>query len=284
MDNDRNDMRYWFPRLKASGVPVPRTTFVAPPAGLIGILDGEKPDGYDVFIHELGAAARSFGFPVFLRTGHTSHKHGWRSTCFLERCDDIPAHVFNLVEFSECADILGLPYRTWAVREFVPLVSHFTAFDGTPVAVERRVFIRDGKRVCDHPYWPPDAIEGHSPSRPDWRHLLADHEEIARLHDSRTQMHAALDRVGSAFPEGYWSVDFAFGRDGTWYAIDMAEGERSFHWPGCLKGRSQARTEADALARGHARLEAMKAEAERSRALREDLAFATDDVMEGDAD
>ncbi len=117
---DRNDMWHWFPILKASGVPVPRTTFVTAPAGLRGILDGVLPEGYGTFVGELGAAARSFGFPVFLRTGHPSPKHSWRLTCHLERAEDIPAHVAALVEYSECADILGLPYRTWAVREFIP--------------------------------------------------------------------------------------------------------------------------------------------------------------------
>lgn len=230
---DVNCISHWLPRLEAAGVPVPRTTLVAAPEGLSGILDGVKPDGYDLFVAELTAAARSFGFPAFLRTGHTSGKHQWRRTCYLVSVDVIPAHVAALVEFSECADILGLPYRTWAVREYIPLVAHFTAFDGMPIAVERRVFIRDGERTCDHGYWPPGAIEGHNPSRPDWRQLLADHDEIARLYDSRTQIKASLARIGGAFPEGYWSVDFALGRDGTWYAIDMAEGDRSFHWPGC---------------------------------------------------
>jgi hypothetical protein len=28
--------------------------------------------------------------------------------------------VFNLAEHSECADILGVPWNTWAVREFLP--------------------------------------------------------------------------------------------------------------------------------------------------------------------
>jgi hypothetical protein len=236
---DRNDMAYWFPRLLSADVPVPRTTLIEAPPDLVNILDGVKPEGYDEFIAKLTAAAYIVGdatsehsWYAFLRTGHTSNKHSWGKTCFLESpgFQDMRNHVFNLVEFSECADILGLPCRTWAVREFVPLWSTFTAFDGLPIAVERRVFIKDGKPLCDHNYWPPLAIR--NPSREDWQSLLRDHDEIARLYDSRTQINAYLDRICSAF-DGSWSVDFALGRDGVWRCIDLAEGDRSFHWPGC---------------------------------------------------
>jgi len=32
--------------------------------------------------------------------------------------------------------------------------------------------------------------------------------------------------------DGYWSVDFAYGKNGKWYLIDMATGEHSWH-PEC---------------------------------------------------
>jgi hypothetical protein len=230
MIEDRNDMAYWFPRLKATGVPVPETTIIHADGSLREVCDGSTPASYNRLCLAIGMVAEEYGYPCFLRTGHTSGKHSWRETCFLQESTDIPQHVYNLIEFSEMADILGLPYKTWAVRRFVPLVSHFTAFDGMPVAVERRVFIRDGRRSCDHPYWPPASIR--NPSREDWQRLLADHDEVARLYDTQVQIRAALDRICSAF-DGYWSVDFALGRDGVWYAIDMAQGDRSWHWPGC---------------------------------------------------
>ena len=30
----------------------------------------------------------------------------------------------------------------------------------------------------------------------------------------------------------YWSIDFTKGTDGTWYLIDMARGELSYHYEG----------------------------------------------------
>ncbi len=33
--------------------------------------------------------------------------------------------------------------------------------------------------------------------------------------------------------DGYWSVDFAMGKDSKWYLLDMALGDDSFHWLEC---------------------------------------------------
>lgn len=230
--DDRNDMAYWFPRLKATGVPVPRTELVTTAVRLDELLDGKAPVGFHDFISDLEAAALEIGqSPLFLRTGHGSDKHSWSRSCFVRGPEDLPAHVAHLVEWSALVDILGLPMTTWAVREFVPLWHTFTAFDGMPVAVERRIFIRDGKPTCEHGYWPPASIR--NPSREDWQSLLYDHEDIARTYDSRTQIQAIITAVAPAF-DGAWSLDVALARDGRWIVTDMAEADRSFHWPGCL--------------------------------------------------
>jgi hypothetical protein len=233
---DNNCLSYWFPRLVAAGVPVPKTEILHTDVDLSVILDGKKPPGYDEFLVELWQRRRRLGAygDAFLRTGHTSGKHDWTRTCFLPAGSmliDLQSHVFALVEYSAMADMMGLPTDVWAVREFLPLWSTFSAFRGMPIGVERRLFIRDGKLVCDHGYFPPESI--HSPSRKDWRALLSDHGEIVRLYDSQQQVAAILEQLRTAFPSGYWSVDVCLCRDGRWYVTDCAEGERSFHWPGC---------------------------------------------------
>lgn len=227
---DPNDMAFWWPVLERTGVPVPRTELLATGVELVALLDGTMPAGYDGFLDALAAAAGRVGFPCFLRTGHTSHKHGWKRTCFLETPGDLPAHVVALVEFSELVDFLGLPTRTWAVREFLSLEHSFTAFDGMPVAREFRCFFRGGDAgpLCVHPYWPEGAIA--NPSRPDWRECLA------RANGLDARAHADLLRVVAGVAphfRGSWSLDVARSTQGLWYAIDMAEMDRSFHWPGC---------------------------------------------------
>jgi hypothetical protein len=236
---DRNDLAYWFPRLEASGVPVPRTTilrtadYVPGGARLAGILDGEPVEGFVPLCEAIRGAADRLGYPAFLRTGQGSGKHEWRRTCCLGRREDVADHVAVLVEWSEMVDFLGLSTRTWAVREFLDLEHDFTAFEGMPVAREFRTFFRDGEHICTHPYWPPDSIR--DPSRPDWRERLAELNSPklpGRAIDAGPALGRIVARVAPHF-DGAWSLDLARSRDGTWYAIDMAEMERSFHWPGC---------------------------------------------------
>lgn len=45
-------------------------------------------------------------------------------------------------------------------------------------------------------------------------------------------IHAIVARVSSRF-DGRWSLDLAQHADGRWFAVDMAEMDRSYHWQGC---------------------------------------------------
>src|SRR4051812_17410817 len=81
---DRNDLAYWFPRLEATGVPVPRTAIVTTDLDLSLVFEaGDTPEGFRNFLAHLTLAADALGYPAFLRTGHTSGKHDWPRTCFL---------------------------------------------------------------------------------------------------------------------------------------------------------------------------------------------------------
>lgn len=227
---DRNDLAYWFPILESTGVPVPRTEIVTTTGDLAPILDGSPAPGFRPLCDDLRAALGRLGtgFPAFLRTGQGSGKHDWARTCYLAGGDSLVSHVAALVEWSETVDFFGLPTGTWAVREFLDLYSTFSAFSGMPVAREYRCFIRDGLVTCVHPYWPPDSLA--NPSVPDWW------DRLVELYPPRSSHVGDAARIAQATArafDGSWSLDLAQHRDGTWYAIDMAEAERSFHWPGC---------------------------------------------------
>lgn len=226
-------LSHWFPILQKTGVPVPRTEIVRVDQwhDLVNLLDGKKPKGFESLMTRLhGAAMNVGGYPVFLRTGQTSGKHEWEQTCYVKSKDVLGHHVAALVEFSECADFMGLPYDVFVVREFLKLETAFTAFDGFPVNKERRFFLRDHRYQCSHPYWPEHAVAEGRPSDAEWREKLAilnkdifpDIKEQGRI----------FDMVAAAF-DGYWSVDFAKHVDGRWLCIDMAEGDKSFHWIEC---------------------------------------------------
>lgn len=223
-----NDMRSWYPLLVAAGLRTPKTRIVTTGAELIRIIDGESPPGFDVFAAALKVAAQTIGYPCFLRTGQGSGKHFWRNTCFVASEAVILQHVVELVEWSECQSLQGLPTSTWAVRKLLDLDAPFLAYHGMPVATEARVFINKGTVQCWHPYWPEDAVEQGKPEG-EWREALKQSYEL--INKEQEAFLVPARRLAEFF--GHWSVDFARTKTGDWYALDMAMAVTSFHWPAC---------------------------------------------------
>lgn len=251
--NDKNCLSYWFPLLRDSGLPVPKTVVSTTDIYLYELLDGKIPKGWEAFLTGLRGAGEWVGYPLFLRTGWGSGKHHWESTCYVKDEASLPHHVYALVEWSECAGPLGLPYHVWAVREMLPTNPVLTLpnYKNMPLCREFRCFTRDGRLLCLHPYWPWKAVlEGFSHPIPNscvrkyggvditghrqlpdnleqiWSELcnISEHEhnEVGQLAQS----------AGKAVGSGYWSVDILETSRG-WFITDMAVGEESYHWPGC---------------------------------------------------
>lgn len=233
---DKICLSYWWPRLQASGVPVPRTLIVETEINLLAVLDGNVVPGFADFIEQLQRAAAEMGYPCFLRTGYGSGKHQWPETCYVALSDSMANHVARLVEWSHTVDLLGLPTNVWAVRELLPTSPWFYAFRNMPICRERRYFFQDGQVVCHHPYWPAEAIEASiSPAgNYGWRSMLDTlNQEPA---DEVAMLAAMTETVAAAFADTGvgWSLDWLETAQG-WYAIDMAPAEVSWHWPGCNK-------------------------------------------------
>jgi hypothetical protein len=234
-----SSMLYWWPRVRDLGVPVPETKVLEfGPRCLAGLCYPEnEEDAANArrVVEAVKKAARGFGYPVFIRTDHASGKHDWENACYVASEEALPRCLGGPIEANELADLTP---EAIVVRQYIPLESAFTAFRGNmPVAKERRYFVRDGKVVCHHPYWPEDAVRfrpGQEP--PDWREKLAELNREAAEEVELLTRYAA--RLGAALP-GYWSFDFACGRDGVWYFIDAARGELSWH-PECpQRGQGQ---------------------------------------------
>ena len=233
-DDDLNDLAYWFPILATAGVPVPKTIIVPGSDDLMMVLDHELPPSWPTFVVALTKAAQQLGYPnqsVFLRTGWLSGKHSWRDTCAVEPGQDILRHVGRLVDESGCCGFLGLPVRSWAVREMLPVFPWFTAFAGDmPICTEARVFFADHKFVAHVRYWPDDAIM--LPSVEDFAPSLAKmDDEIA---DALPLLRERTERVAALF-NGAWSLDWLKASTGEWYAIDMALARCSWGCPDTLK-------------------------------------------------
>lgn len=224
----------WYPKVK-DVLPCPRTVVVELTddeiSSLIGMLDGTPPNPW--LVDRLDAAAREIGYPLFLRSDQGSGKHEWKDTCYVPSEGVLLKHVAQLVAWHEMAGILGLSFRALVFREFLTLDAPFLAFNGMPVARERRYFVQNGSVECKHPYWPPESIFTYrgTPALPaDWQ------QQIARLNEMDDAEVQELTQMAETFGErnpGYWSVDFARTRDGRWVLIDAARGEVSYHWDNC---------------------------------------------------
>lgn len=231
-ERKRSCLSCWFPVLSEANIPVPRTeVLVLDPSEaweMCRVLEGDGSELYRRVCAWVREAADSVGYPAFLRTGQTSGKHDWDRTCYLAGPNDVQQHIASLIEFSEVADMLGLPYNVWAVREMLPTTPLFrcAGYRGFPVVEEYRCFVRDGRVECSHPYWPMDALEDGEPDNPNWRALA---ESISR--ETPAECIALAERVAALF-DGYWSVD-VLKTDRGWYVTDMAVGEVSYHADGC---------------------------------------------------
>lgn len=250
MDDPRNCLSFWFPILEhrcADRVSLPPTRIIRADTGaLFRCLEADErhPGRGELarLVGEIRSAGDEFGWPCFLRTGRTSGKHEWARTCYLLNTFAVAHHVSALVEYSECAGPIGLPFDVWVVRQMLPTVMWGRAYRGMPVNCERRYFFGDGEVLCHHPYWPERAVEeglrwGGQVVHPEWRESFArfnaEHEsEDRELTDLTRIVAEALRDTGEA-----WSVDWMYVVGRGWVCIDMALAKYSWHWPGCAVAR-----------------------------------------------
>lgn len=228
---DKTCLSYWFPKLESAGIPVPKTTIIEIPddvyADVLQIFDGNPPsDIVKTWADMVAVAGEKYGTPFFLRTGQTSGKHYWKGNCFVSDPSRTFENIMGIVEYSEMAGIIGLDWKTWAVREMLPTIPFGVcrAFGDMPVCREFRFFVKDGAVECFHPYWPKNALEqGVATDGMDF-------DELCRVPDKAALIDLA-EAAGRAVP-GHWSIDILETSRG-WFVTDMAEAHKSFHWEGC---------------------------------------------------
>lgn len=233
---EKNSLLYWYPKIKKLPIPMPKTVIVKIPfENFLNFLD--DPSALKDYQKEIILAAKKVGFPLFLRTDLASGKHDWLETCYVEKPEKLMRNIYGVVEANFTADPvrhpLGLPCQALVFREFVELDCKFKAFNGLPIARERRYFIKDGKVMCHHPYWPEDAIRfWRETKEPDnWKEMLA---ELNLERPREIKLLTSYAEKVAEILEGYWSIDFAKAKTGIWYLIDAALGEESWH-PKCRK-------------------------------------------------
>ena len=250
MNFKKNCMSYWFPKLAKTGIPFPQTAIVDMNKiddnfnkAMMKLFWMKKLDEKDMrtFSSFRGLLehmiTRMGGYPVFIRTGQTSHKHQWSETCYVKQKDTLMKNVQTMLEYSIMSSVnpkKSFPINVWVVRKLIPTSPIFSAFGSQiPITKEMRFFIRDGKIECMHPYWPEESIKGFTEDK-DWKKKLKTMNIISD--DDLNHLKKLTLKVARVF-KGYWSIDWLKSKSGKWYAIDMATGKDSYHWKGCTKGK-----------------------------------------------
>jgi hypothetical protein len=245
MTENKNSMTYWWPKIKGLKIPMPQTVFV--PVTFTGDGDCLSEETHKI----VESTAYHMGYPVFIKTDLCAGKHDYDETCYVPDKEHIHFNLERLRDDNFCKDLM---FTHFAVRRYIELAWQFKAFRDLPIAPERRYFIDDGNVICRHPYWPEDAIEFYNLNIPEdprrtFEESMALRESLVAKRKEETlpllremnvehpqEINILTDyseMVARVLP-GYWSVDFALGRDKKWYLIDMAEGERSYHSDDCL--------------------------------------------------
>lgn len=103
---DKTRLSYWFPKLEADGLPVPKTILVQATGFELTnayqcLMEDAAPKEVLTLVDKIKAVADLLGYPCFLRTDYTSGKHNWEKTCFLTKPEDILAHIIYIIEYSE---------------------------------------------------------------------------------------------------------------------------------------------------------------------------------------
>lgn len=234
---DKTSMLYWWPKIKGLKIPMPETEIILCKENLSDILNETEADLFTeqglrahIDIPAVEKACEKLGYPVFIRSDATSHKHNWEKSCYLTKKEDIVPHLIDISSFSASCDIFGgIPFNAVIVRKYIPMDNLFTAFSGRmPVNPEWRIFIKDHKLLCAHWYWVEDAIQ--TPSIMNWKAKMQKAKEAKDNATSGIDGYASM--VATVF-DGCWSVDFCKAADGEWQLIDMAEGFKSWHPEEC---------------------------------------------------
>jgi len=244
MNYKKNCITYWLPKLLKVKTLVPDTlvidmnkvdkNFVPAIRKIFWMGESNKKDRIALtkFRQVLETMGKKIGYPFFLRTGQTSYKHEWFLTCFVQKQAILMKHAQNIAEYSIMADFKkGLPINVWVARKIIETNPAFEAFNGQmPITKEMRYFFKNHKIVCSHPYWPEHALEGQVHKDKNWKLKLEAMNKLSK--EDKKTLKNLTEKIALEF-EGYWSIDWLKGKNGRWYAIDMAVGEDSYHWKNC---------------------------------------------------
>jgi hypothetical protein len=230
---NKTRLSYWFPKLEAAGLPVPKTHIIKASEDELKAIwesfETSLQSGLAPLVERAQEAAEAVGYPAFLRTDYFSGKHNWEKTCYITEAGNIAQHIVDIAYFWESVNMVAPKSDVWVVREFLPTLPHGICrnYGNMPICKEFRFFVDGGKLLCWHPYWPEESLRdgGAAFDNPHF-----DYKDFCTS-NVMDELIALAVSAGSVVG-GKWSVDILETSRG-WYITDMAEAHKSFHWEGC---------------------------------------------------
>ncbi len=244
-----NSIQYWLPRVTESGVPSPLTHLIAPCCEIGMLLDGKTPKRYDELLKQVELSGETIGYPLFLRFGEGSGQHSWSECCVINDPSEFTARIAMTCEDQACKD---LSFDLIVLRRMIETKPLFLAFSDFPVTREFRFFAKavfedddtnlSGKILSFpkmvgtevyhvQPYWPADAIDGHTKAGDGWKETLMDNSTLSE--SEFEVLKGYCEKVIKEFKHcgrTDWSIDFLQDKHGDWFLTDMALAGSSYRW------------------------------------------------------
>lgn len=206
--DDRNSMRYWWPRLSNLDVPTPDTKEIP--------LEANAGDGPPIEwdTEEVVDAIDSFETDkAFLRTDRKAanilHEGSY---IYVNNSEHVNETTMLLLLQMSNMDFMP---SSLFVREWLEL-DEYAKQRGDIVAPEVRVFIDDGEILCHHLR----TTEENFGPRDDASEPLAKMNDLIDEGWEEIEPYAKI--VADEFDDDGWSVDFVRTEGGEWYCTDMA--------------------------------------------------------------
>ena len=217
-----NSLFFWWPHLRDERMPK-TVGVVCDIKHLFPALDGE--DTPDAPWAAFEGAAKSVGFPVFVRTDQSSAKHDGPQSYRINSLLDLQ-RVIEAALTDNCLKNLEGSVCGFVFRQWIELDGRFTAFHGHPIAPEVRIFVEArGKETPtideSYFYWPEEAFEGHCDD-PEWRKIRQAMETETMVSSVLLPLQVRAIEATKRIGFGEWSIDFARDKNGDWWLIDMA--------------------------------------------------------------
>lgn len=242
ISNNKNNLSYWYPRIKNSGFKTPTTEtynltedIVNP---LIKFIDSRATDSasfneYKTNLLNLISLNTTFknGDKIFIKSGVFSNKFNF-DCCTIQTLEEIPLKFYQIFK-RELKQARGTAPSEIVLREFIYSSSNRkTVYNGMPLNTEFRVFYDfDNKKVLGiENYWNSDKMEHGLKNNQDINNYLDEKYNIFQeFNNLKPRLESLCEKLKKTELSGYWSVDFMWNGE-EFVLIDMALAECSAYW------------------------------------------------------